>query len=59
MRKAYFRRWVGAEHARVVGEELCIAAERRLACGGTEERTRLEGGGHAALSTIVAGLGML
>jgi len=47
------------DFALVVGEELCIAAERRLACGSTEERRRLEGGGHAALSTIVAGLGML
>ena len=50
---------VREDFALVVGAELCIAAERRLACGGTEERTRLEGGGHAALSTIVAGLGML
>ena len=45
--------------ALVVGEELCIAAERRLGCGGTKERRRLEDGGDAALSTIVAGLGML
>jgi hypothetical protein len=47
------------DFSRVVGEELCIVAERRLACGGTEERGRLDGGGRAALSTIVAGLGML
>jgi hypothetical protein len=47
------------DFALIVGEELCIAAERRLACGSTEERRRLEGGGHAGLSTIVAGLGML
>ena len=45
--------------ALVVGEGLGIAAKRWLAGGGTKDRRRLEGGGHAARSTIVAGTGML